>query len=538
MQKVRWARVGAVVAGAAMLAVATLPSMASAKGVASAKPVTGGTWTIGMPQEITTLDPVKGTVGGASQGATRQLSIFSSYLKYDSKKDQVIPGLALSLTSPDATVWTLKLRPNLKFTDNTPLDAEAVVFNLNRMKDPANGFPGIATVSQITKLTAIDSTTVEIRLNAANGSFPIAMSDIPGSPGSPTAIKADPSGWGVKNPVGAGPYMLKEWTRDQQMVLVRNPNYWDKPRPYIDTLIWKVYPNPNTMTEALRAGDIDGTDTANPQQLQVALENKSKLTAWDPNKVNGTIGIICNLDKTPCNDSRFREALKYSFDFNLTKQVFLNGVGYTANKLVCPPFGPDSPFCAKDIKTVYNPEKAKKLFAEVKADGINTDLEFTFNFQGILGVPVGEYVQQQLAKVGVNAKIRSVTTVDFVTLSNQGNYQTNLVYNQRALGEALVARFYNDWHSAGGVSGGRDVARLNNAQLDLALEKARNSLKLSDRVEGAQEAQRILFKENLVTWVWPFVGGTIFKNTLQLPSYVSPNAYYIRYDEAWIKPQK
>ncbi len=524
------------VAIAAVLAVSAITGVAGAATRPGSKPVSGGTLTIGISfADPPTLDPIRATAGSNGTGVDRIFFVFGTLMKFNSYDGSIVPGLAESATTSDGQTWTLKLRPNLRFSDGTPLDADAVIFNYERFKDPANAFTAIALVSQIQKMTKVDPRTVEFRLVQPNGSFGIVFTDIAGAMGSPTAIKADPRNWGQK-PIGAGPYLLKEWVRDQQSVFVRNPGYWDQPRPYIDTIVEKIIPNINSLAEVMKSGQLDVVHTGNATILKAATDNAKTFKAWDTTKTNGSIGMICNLDKVPCNDARFREALSLAFDFSSAKQVFLPTVDYPAKRMTCPPWGLSSAFCAKDVKTNYDQVRAKKLVDQVKADGISTDLEYIFNADGVSGPGQGEWVQQQLAKVGINVTVRSLTTNAYVVATTQRNYQAAIAYNQAALD--MASRFYNDWHSAGGPGGGRDVANLNNAQLDVALEKGRNSVQLADRIAGLQEAQRIMAKNFLVTWLYPFVGGNVYKRTLHLPDYVAPNSYLARYDEAWISPTK
>ncbi len=477
------------------------------------------------------MDPLRSNINGLTTGLERFFMVYGSLMKVNTTTNQVVPELAESLATQDAQTWTLKLRPNLKFSDGSALDAEAVIYNFNRAKDPASAFPGISAVSQIVKMTAVDATTVEFRLIQPNGSFNLVFTDIPGMMVSPTAIKADPRNWAQK-PVGAGAYVMKDWTRDQQMTLTKNANYFDKPKPYIDTIVVRVVPDIQTQVNLLSQGTIDLINPATRDQLGKLLTDKN-IRVYDIAKTSSGIGIICNIERVPCTDVRFREAMTLAFDFKAAKGIFLPGIPYAANTLQCFPFGPSNPYCAKDVKVKYNPTRAKKLIDQVKADGINTDISFTFSPTASPGSYVGEYVQQQMAKIGVNVQVLPVTTAALVNVPGQHTFVTT-VNNQVASGD-MVTRFYNDFHSVGGPNGGRDVAQANNAELDVALEKGRNSVKMADKIAGIQEAQRLIDKLFLNAYMYPNPLGVASKKTLQLPKDVSPNAAYYRYEAAWLK---
>src|SRR5687768_10849405 len=124
----------------------------------TAAPKKGGSISIADKAEIATMDPVKLT-GSSSVGANHAFAVYDSLFINDTKTGKVVPQLAVSFESTDAKVWTLKLRPNVKFSDGTPLDAAAVAFNWKRMQDPANASPNRATANTISAMDVVDPTT-------------------------------------------------------------------------------------------------------------------------------------------------------------------------------------------------------------------------------------------------------------------------------------------------------------------------------------------------------------------------------------------
>ncbi len=106
----------------------------------------------------------------------------------------------------------------MKFHDGTPLDAAAVIANLDRTRNPANGCRCLSFVQEIVEVKAIDPLTVEFVLKAPNAAFPTILADAPGIMVSPTAFKADPKGIST-NPVGTGPFKFVEWIRGSRFVM-------------------------------------------------------------------------------------------------------------------------------------------------------------------------------------------------------------------------------------------------------------------------------------------------------------------------------
>src|SRR5207302_664879 len=163
-----------------------------------------------------------------------------------------------SLTSPDAITWTLKIHPGIKFRDGTDYDAAAVVAQWQRNGDASNGSTRKAVIDAMQSFTATDATTVKVVLKAKNALFPGNLALMP-FVGSPTAVQKQGKDDFAQHPVGAGPFTLKSWTRDSNIVVVRNPNYCDKPRPYIDQITFRPITDETQRINTFCAGQADLT---------------------------------------------------------------------------------------------------------------------------------------------------------------------------------------------------------------------------------------------------------------------------------------
>ena len=136
---------------------------------APATPVKGGTATVQLFSEIATLDPVKATGSGGSDGQ-RMFAVYGGLMAYDGNKQKMEFLLADSFkpTSPDNKIWELKLKPNLKFTDASVFDAAAVKANWERCQVAANGSPARGVCAFITKMEV--SATDPLVLTVTNAS--------------------------------------------------------------------------------------------------------------------------------------------------------------------------------------------------------------------------------------------------------------------------------------------------------------------------------------------------------------------------------
>src|SRR5262249_39843451 len=134
-------------------------------------PKQGGSATFAMINEISSLDPAK-IINAASQGGPIGNGLYDVLIWVDTQTGKVNPGLALSLTSQDGANWTMKLRPNVKFTAGPSLDAAAVRFSWDRLKDPALGSPSRGAASTFQTVTVVDPLTLQITLTKVNYALP------------------------------------------------------------------------------------------------------------------------------------------------------------------------------------------------------------------------------------------------------------------------------------------------------------------------------------------------------------------------------
>ncbi len=356
----------------------------------TATPKQGGTLTMAVYSETTGLDPVVpnavGTGGGHELNA-----IFDTLMRYDKDSGKYVPSLAESLTpNADNTEWTLKLRPNVKFTDGTPVDAEAVKFNLARhitFRSRAS-----AQVALIKETTVVDPTTVKFTLTTAWGNFPFALSGAPGMLGSPTALKAcgdkKPTDCAFNTaPVGAGPFMLDSFKPKEAITLKKNADYFGG-APYLDGIKFvfldagreKVY-------DALKNGTIDLGFLRNPEVIKKAQSEGYQghlvlQSAGGTLMMNAGVKVTCTGQQPaplctgkadgekvattpPTADKRVRQAVAYAIDPNVMNTRMWNGTGFAGTEL----FQKTSRWSSGIPGIKPDAAKAKALVEEVKKEG-------------------------------------------------------------------------------------------------------------------------------------------------------------------------
>ena len=217
----------------------------------------GGSITVGLELDVTGFDPLKVGVYDTS-GNMVAAALFDTLTGRDAE-GKATPRLALSWThSDDYKTWTFKLRPGVEFHDGSPFNAQAVKWNFDRQKDPANKCRCAFYIAYINRVEVLDDLTVVYRLKDPSMMLPEMMA--PPTPNnvfhSPAAVAAKGDDYN-RNPVGTGPFMLKSWTAGDRIVLERNPNYWNAGHPRLERLVFKPLPDGQSRFASLQSGEAD-----------------------------------------------------------------------------------------------------------------------------------------------------------------------------------------------------------------------------------------------------------------------------------------
>lgn len=349
-----------------------------------------------------------------SSGPSRQVSskVHEGLLEYDfdlTPRPQLATGWSIS---PDGLEYTFTLRPGVKWHDGKDFTSADVAFSIGFLKqnhtNGRNTFANVAEIRTPDPLTAVIVLTKPapylITALAAHESPIVAKHVYEGQ--DPLTAPANNA------PIGTGPYVFKEWVRGSHIILERNPNYWDAPKPYIDRLVVRFIRDPAARAVALENGDVDlAADTPVPlpdldrfkSLPNVALETRGYSYIGDINQ------IIFNLDNPYLKNVLVRQAFAHAIDKQVVLDLIWFGYGQIANGPIVPSL---KPFHAEDLPTyAFDPKKAEALLDQAGfprgANGIrfkltNDFLPYTENFRR-----GSEYLRQALGKVGIEVTIRA-----------------------------------------------------------------------------------------------------------------------------------
>ena len=444
---------------------------------AGGPPAHGGSMTYAYSVETRGLDPAR-SAATPNNGALQLTAIYDTLVIPDPVTGQARPRLAESLRAEDGgSRWVLTLRPNLTFTDGTPLDAAAVAFNVARHADAATNSLHRSQTAGLA-VEVVDPRTVAFRLDRPNLHFDKFLALSPLSfIGSPTAIAADPVRFDTK-PVGAGPFTVQEWRRDEQLTLVRNPGYWDAPKPVLDELVVRIIHDQTQGFNSVLTGEVQVMTTAHAPLHERARTSSG--VAVETYELGGGLTIAFNSRTAPFDDPRARRAV--SLALGKAEMLTVTG-GEPARNM----FPDSSPFHDPALDFPGDdPAEAQHLFDELAAEG--RPLRFATVMPDIQqGRMIAEFVQARLSTYrNVNVEVEILDGVTYqVRTRVRPDYQAtvwNLSFSEPEPG------LWQQYHT-GGMN---NVTGYSDPEVDDALDRARTTLDPTERKAAYAAMQRKL----------------------------------------------
>jgi peptide/nickel transport system substrate-binding protein len=392
--------------GRLAILVAMLALVLAGPGTAGA----AGTFRIAVGVDPDTLDPAQMT----TTTVANIVDYVVETLTFIDPDGKIQPGLAESWTaSPDGTQYTLKLRKGVVFHDGTALDAQAVKWNLDRLKDPAVRVP-IRAPYPIKDVEAVDASTVRVILSRPSAPFVSALSWTTSGIVSPASVDKHGNNYKtIVHPVGTGPYVFKERKKGESVTVTLHDRYWGK-KPYYDTVVFRIVPEAATRESLILAGQVDLIVLPPIADLPALGRNpavKVLLAASDR-----TIFISLNTTKPPLSDVRVRQALNYAVD----KSAIIQSVLFGAADQMDAPMAPSLFGYCKAGTYEFNPSKAKQLLAEA---GVQPGTKISFHH------PTGRYVQDReasqaiagyLREVGLDPQLQTMDWPSYISVINAG----------------------------------------------------------------------------------------------------------------------
>ncbi len=430
---------------------------------------------VAVPADASSLDPILGSAGGDH---VMLYPLYETLISFDAAMVPQ-PGLVESWDQPDPKTLTLTLREGLTFHDGTPLDAEAVKFNLERAK--GEGSNVAVDLAAVTTVRVDDPRTVTLELAHPDASLLMVLSDRAGMMVSPEAVEKS-DGDVSNNPVGAGPWSIVEWNRGQFLRVERFDDYWDDDAKRVSEIQFNVIADPTTRATSLRSGKQDvALGYAPADAAEISGNSKVQLVRTPRLWVDE---VYFNTASAELKDVRVREALNLAIDRTAIVESAYFGLGSPASTVF-----PDAYWAANgELSYDFDADRARALLQEAGA----ADLTFDMLLSADVGtVRMGEILQQQWADIGVTVNLKPLEGVQAVNAYFVDHAEPALLSAFTGRPDPKMAfdvlfsekSFYN----TGAVA---------TPGLAEALAKTDASLENDARAPGFQEAARAVFENS------------------------------------------
>ena len=431
---------------------------------------------------------------------------------------KVHPFLAESI-EPNAafTEWTVKLRSGISFTDGTPVNADAVIRNL---EDSGTGLLIGKALGDVAKVpSAADPAKMELKIiknddlsftvfTGDNGDvtkplawpgFDKAFSTQWGLIASPKwldEVKADPTKAAM--PVGSGPFIVESFAPRDSLVAKRNPNYWQKDAngvqlPYLDEIVFKVIEDSQVAEEALKNGEIDIFSTSTNAVIKDFREVSADFPMVEQTKYVDTNYLLIDLDKAgPTQDARVRCALSKAINRQELIDLTGSGLGTIANGVFSP--GQEGYLEDNGFDPAQDIAGAQALIDDYKAATGATTIDVTYGHTATaIGDQTAELLKGYWAKIGVNTTVNVVPQDKFITnalLGDAGFY----IYGWRQHAGVTIDGQNYWWNSRTMAKDGQGIslnfARINDPIVDENLGIARSNPDAAARQAAAENVNR------------------------------------------------
>ncbi len=494
----------------------------------------GGTLIVGMtaaniPPLDTVLTGAQGYEGDRFVGNQLYDGLTRFDLLQSTQVPQVVPDLASSWqANATGTVWTFQLRPGVTFADGTPLNADAVIFNLQRYDTPGSPFYSAAlsavaslTLSSLASFTKTADLTVQIHTKYPDAHLPSDLTTL--YMASPTAVqKYGNTGFGA-HPVGTGPFEYKSEVQGQELDLVPNPHYWAG-APKLAALVLKPIPDATARIAALRSGEVNWIEYPTPDDLaQLQSSGYQVLT----NSYDHIWPWIFDTSQKPWNDVRVRQAANFAINRQVMATSLLKGTADPAYQLIPRANAAYDP--ANDYYS-YDPAKAKALLAAAGyANGVSATVSYPTSGSGnMIPGPMNEEIQSDLAAVGIHVTLQPLEWASMLSTFETGKMPGGASATNISLSfqqEGLLPLLFDGTSPL-------NSAHYNNPQVTALLTQSQSVVNPAARAKLYGEAGALITKD--APWLMVVNDRNPRALAPSVHGFIEPKSWFVNLTTVWV----
>jgi oligopeptide transport system substrate-binding protein len=475
-------------------------------------PVTGGTLNVGFDGEPTGLDPAH---AWEVESWSIERMVYETFLTYVAKPGdagaQLAPELATEVPtvanggiSADGKTYTFHLRQGVKFAPpiSREMTAQDFKYSFQRMlresEAPTFFYAGVLgaqdyidkKVNDVKGFEAPDKYTVKITLSAPDPSFILAMT-MPFTSVMPKEWVDQQGKKLIRNPLGTGPFVFDHWTSGQEIVMKRNPNYWQQGRPYLDQIDFTFTANPTTQVLKVERGELDvmGDTIPAADYQRVKADPTWGKYVYDAPQI-AWYYVFMNTTVKPFDNIKVRQAVNYAVNTAKIEKI-LGGQGKALNQIF--PDGMPG-HDAKATFYAYDVAKAKQMLAEA---GFPNGFKTTFYAHNVDPFPkLAQAIQEDLKQVGITADIK---------LMDRATYWNYITIKKNAVPIGLSDWYMDfpdpsDWigplfAKASAVDGGQNSSWWVDPKVEALYQQSSSELDPAKRIAMFTQMQQLLMND-------------------------------------------
>jgi ABC-type transport system substrate-binding protein len=504
--------------------------------------------------------PDQGFEGNRFTGLTMYDALTMWDLSAADKASVMIPGLSTEWKVDDADKkkWTFKLRPGVTFHDGSPFNADAVVWNVEKVLkqdapqfDPSQVGVTASRMPTLASATKIDDMTVELITKEPDSFLPINLTNLfmaspaqwkklfEAAEGADAKAKSQ-AAWAAfaREASGTGPWKMSKFTPRERLELIKNEGYWDKARvPKTDRMVLLPMPEANARTAALLSGQVDWVEAPAPDAVKEIKQRGFTITSneephvwpWQFSRIEGS----------PWNDIRVRKAANLCIDREGLKEGLLAGLMVPATGT----FEPGHPWRGKPTFEIkYDLKAAQKLMQEAgygpsKKLTVKTQTSASGSGQ-MLPLPMNEYLQQALAECYFDVQLDVIEWNTLFTnwrrgakdASANGANATNVTYAAmdpffamvRFLQSSMAPPVSNNW------------GYINNPKFDELVTKARQTFDPAARDAALAELHAASVDDAAFLYVAHDVAPRAMSPKIK--GFVQPKSWFVDFSPVSVAP--
>jgi peptide/nickel transport system substrate-binding protein len=405
--------------------------------------------------------------------------------------------------SPDHRTWTFRLRQGVKWHNVPPLNGRELVAADVKYCFEAYAKEGVQSFNfrEIEGMEAPDKHTLRVHLNTPNVLFPQNLAEPIAVVFAREVLEED--GDLKKRLIGTGPFILKEHTRKVRVVLARNPDYYDKGRPYVDEYVILSTPDAATRLAAFRTGQSDFIWVASPSEVETVKKTNPSAVVQSYHNTLAPFGLALAQDKPPFNDVRVRRAISMAIDRQKQVDTVFEGHGIPGWGVPYIYYQDTPPTLAQlGPWWQHRPAEAKKLLAEAgHPNGFPTTL-FYYEYFPQMTSQV-QLVQQDLKRnLNIDVKITKLDYTSYYGRYVEGKWEGMSWGFQSGHAVGLDERTFQYLHS----KSTKNFFRVNDPVIDELTMKLRQTPDRADQRNITKKIVEREFDQALRLWM-PYDNG-------------------------------